>query len=139
MHLQGFQPADSALFNTLVTSLLKGLAHQASVSASHTVFMDLKRRQFYLSHLPAYFLEVNKRVMLSSPLVCSDSLFAESDISRLVADTPRLLSTPNRRWWMRFLGASVLVAGVSALHVLRREHPLLDVVGDRGHVPRPAR
>ena len=87
VHLQGFQPADSALFNTLVTSLSKSLAHQASVSASHTAFVGLKRKQFYLSHLPAYFLEVNKRAMLSSLLVCSDFLFMESDIAQMVADT----------------------------------------------------
>ena len=87
VRLQGFQPADLALFNTLVTSLSESLAHQASVSASHTAFLGLKRMQFYLSHLPAYFSEVNKQAMLSSPLVCSDFLFAESDIARMVADT----------------------------------------------------
>ena len=86
VRLQGFQPADSALFNTLVTSLSKSLAHQASVSTSHTAFVGFKRRQFYLSHLPAYFSEVNKRAM-SSPLVCSDLLYAESDIAWMVADT----------------------------------------------------
>ena len=87
VRLRGFQPADSTLFNTLVTSLSKSLVHQASVSAPHTAFVGLKRRQFYLSHLPAYFAEVNKREMLSSPMVCSASLFEESDIARLVADT----------------------------------------------------
>ena len=88
VHLQGFTPADSSLLNTLVTSMLmKSLAHQASVSASHTAFIGLRHRQFYLSRLPAYFSEVNKRAMLSSPLVCSDSLFAESDVSRLLSDT----------------------------------------------------
>ena len=87
VQLQGFQPADSTLFNTLMTALLKNLAHQALVSASLTAFVGLKRRQFYLSHLPAYFSEVSKRAMLSFPLVCSDSLFVESDIARLVADT----------------------------------------------------
>ena len=55
---------------------------------SHTVFIGFKRREFYHSHLPAYFSEVNKRAILSSPLVCSDALFAESDIARLLADTP---------------------------------------------------
>ena len=87
VRLQGFQPADSPLFNTFITALSRSLAHHASVAASHTTFMGLKRRQFYLSHLPAYFSEVNKRAMLSSPLVCSDLLFAESDIARMVADT----------------------------------------------------
>ena len=87
VRLQGFTPADSSFFHTLVTSLSKSLAHQASVSASHTAFIGLKRCQFYHSHLPAYFSAVNKQAMLSSPLVCADSLFAESDVSRLLADT----------------------------------------------------
>ena len=85
--LQGFAPSDAALFNTFVTSLSKCLAHQASLAASQTAFVGLKRRQFYLSHLPAYFWEVNKRAMLASQLVCTDTLFAESDIARLLSDT----------------------------------------------------
>ena len=87
VRLQGFQPADATLFNALVTALSKSLAHQASVSASYTAFIGLKRCQFYLSHLPAYFSDVNKRALLSSPLVCLDSLFPESDIARLLSDT----------------------------------------------------
>ena len=87
VRLQGFSPFDASLFNTLVTSLSKCLAHQASLSASHTAFLGLKRRQFYLSHLPAYFSEANKRAMLVSPVVCADSLFAEADVARLLADT----------------------------------------------------
>ena len=86
VRLQGFSPSDAPLFNTLVTSLSQCLAHQASISASHTAFIGLKRRQFYLSHLPAYFTDVHKRAMMAAPLVCADSLFLESDISRLLAD-----------------------------------------------------
>ena len=56
VRLQNFAPSDVTLFNTLVTSLSKSLAHQASLSASHTAFLVLKRRHFYLSHLPSYFL-----------------------------------------------------------------------------------
>ena len=78
--LQGFSPADAPLFNTLVTSLSKCLAHQASISASYTAFIGLERRQFYFSHLPAYFTDVHKRAMMAAPLVCADSLFLESDI-----------------------------------------------------------
>ena len=74
VRLQGFFPSDAALFNTLVTSLSKCLAHHASLAASQTAFVGLKHRQFYLSHLPAYFLEVNKRTMLASPLVCVDAV-----------------------------------------------------------------
>ena len=87
VRLQGFSPSDSPLFNTLVSSLSKCLAHQASVSASLTAFMGIKRRQFYLSHLPAYFSDVNKRAMLAAPVVCADSLFLESDVTRLLSDT----------------------------------------------------
>ena len=42
VRLQGFSPSDAPLFNTLVTSLSKCLAHQASISASHTAFVGLK-------------------------------------------------------------------------------------------------
>ena len=87
VRLQGFSPSDTPLFNTLVTSLSKCLAHQASTSTSHTAFVGLKRRQFYLSHLPAYFTDVHKRAMMAAPLVCADSLFLESDISRLLSDS----------------------------------------------------
>ena len=87
VRLQGFSPLDSQLFNTLVSLLSKCLAHQASVSASLTAFMGVKRRQFYLSHLPAYFSDVNKHAMLAAPIVCADSLFLESDVTRLLSDT----------------------------------------------------
>ena len=87
VRLQGFSPSDAPLFNTLVSSLSKCLAHQASISASHTAFVGLKRRQFYLSHLPAYFTDINKRAMLAAPIVCADSLFLESDVARLLSDT----------------------------------------------------
>ena len=87
VRLQNFAPADSSLFNTLVTSLSKNLAHQATLCASHTAFLVLKHRQFYLSHLPAYFSDVNKRSMLAAPAVCSDFLFAEADVSRLLSDS----------------------------------------------------
>ena len=39
--LQGFTLSDAPLINTLVTSLSKCLAHQASISASHTAFVGL--------------------------------------------------------------------------------------------------
>ena len=86
VRLQGFSPSDALLFNMLVMPLSKYLAHQASISAYHTAFVGLKRRQFYLSHLPAYFTDVHKRAMMAAPLVCVDSLFLESDISRLLSE-----------------------------------------------------
>ena len=87
VRLQNFAPEDSVLFNTLVRSFSKSLAHQASLTATHTAFLGLKRCQFYLSHLPSYFTDVNKRAMLSSPVVLASSLFAEPDVARLLADT----------------------------------------------------
>ena len=87
VRLQGFSLSDAPLFNTLVTSLSKCWVHQASISASHTAFVGLKRRQFYLSHLSAYFTDVHKRAMMAAPIVCVDSLFLESDISLLLSDT----------------------------------------------------
>ena len=87
MRLQDFTPADPALFNQLVTALSKSLAHQAQVSASHTAFFCHRCREFYLSHLPAYFSDVSKRSMLSSPAVFADTLFREEDVSRLLEAT----------------------------------------------------
>ena len=34
-----------------------------------------------------YFSEANKRAMLAAPVVCASSLFAKSDVARLLADT----------------------------------------------------
>ena len=87
IRLQNFAPADTSLFHTLVTSLSKSLAHQATLFASHMAFLVLKRRQFYLFHLPAYFSEVNKRSMLAAPVVCLDFLFAAADVARPLSDT----------------------------------------------------
>ena len=46
IRLQGFTPADPDLFHVLVSSLSKSLAHQAHISAAHTAFMCLRRREF---------------------------------------------------------------------------------------------
>ena len=84
VRLQGFSPSDPALFNQLVTTLSKCLAHQASVTASQISYICAKRREFYLSHLPAYFMDSTKRSLLESLAVFADSLFAEHNISRLL-------------------------------------------------------
>ena len=83
--LQNFTLEDSSLYNTLVTSLSKSFAHQASLTATHTAFVGMKHCEFYLSHLPAYFSDVNQWAM-SSPLVLPSSLFSDSDVQRLLAD-----------------------------------------------------
>ena len=122
VRLQGFSPSDSPLFNTLVTSILKCLAHQASISASHTAFVGLQRRQFYLLHLPAYFSAVHECAMLAAPLVCADSLFAEFDISRLLSDTQTSSSLRSQQALVDVAsnrsGGTVLGVAGSALPVL---------------------
>ena len=87
VHIQGFTPSDPALFNQLVTALSKSLAHQAHVSASDTAYACHKRREFYLSHLPAYFGDTTKRSMLSAPSVFANTLFRENDIAQLLDST----------------------------------------------------
>ena len=87
VRLQGFSPSDPALFNQLVTSLSKSLAHQASGTASQISYICAKRREFYLSHLPAYFTDSTKRLLLESPTVFADALYAEPDIARLLDAT----------------------------------------------------
>ena len=84
IRIQGFSPSDPALFNQLVTALSKSLAHQAHVAASHTAYACHKRREFYLSHLPAYFTDSTKRSLLSAPSVFADSLFREEDVAQLL-------------------------------------------------------
>ena len=116
VRFQNFAPSDVSLFNTLVTSLSKSLAHQATLCASRTAFMVLKRRNFYLSHLPVYFSDSNKRAMLSAPAVCSDFLFAEADVSRLLADTQTASSLKSQQ-------ALVDVASRSAGARSRRASP----------------
>ena len=167
VRLQSFAPEDAVLFNTLVTSLSKSLAHQASVSASHTVFIGLKRREFYSSHLPAYFSDVNKRAMLSSLTFCLWKRILRVCWQIL---RPPLRSTLNRPWLMSPLMAPLAVANSLVLAILRPAPRLLAVAGgflvlllirksvrvlicllhlqlskvrtrvfaNRGHVPRPA-
>ena len=122
VRLQGFFPSDTPLFNMLVTSLSKCLAHQASISASHTAFVGLKRCQFYLSHLPAYFTDVHKRAMMAPPIVCADSLFLESDISSVLSNTQTSSSLRSQQALVEWpppvlgLGVAVLVLLVRHRH-----------------------
>ena len=82
--LQGFAPADPTLFDQMVTSISKGLAHQAKISAACTSFITHKRRAFLISHLPPFFPELSRKSLLSAPAALADQLFKESDISSLL-------------------------------------------------------
>ena len=103
VRLQHFAPEDAALFNNLVTSLSKSLAHQADLTATRTAFLGLKRWQFFLSHLPSYFSEVSKRAMLSSSVVLASSLFAEDDVTRLLAETQTSSSLRSQQALVEFV------------------------------------
>ena len=105
VRLQNFALEDSSLFNTLVTSLSKSLAHQASLTVTHTAFVGLKRHEFYLSHLPAYFSDVNKRAMLSSPVVLLSSLFSNSDVTHLLEGTQTSSSLRSQQALVEVAGA----------------------------------
>ena len=87
VRIQGFSPSDTLLFNQLVTSLSKSLAHQAHITASLTAYACHKRHEFYLSHLPAYFGDSTKRSMVSAPSVFADTLFHEEDVAQLLDST----------------------------------------------------
>ena len=82
--LQGFVLKDPALFVQLVSSISKSMAHQANIAASWTTFICHKRRQLLLSHLPAYFPDTHKKVLLSVPSALSSSLFKEDDVKYLL-------------------------------------------------------
>ena len=105
------------LFNSLVTSLSKSLAHQANFTATHLAFLGLKRRQFFLSHLPSYFSDVAKRSMLSSPVVLASSLFAKGDVARLLAETQTSSSLRSQQGLVEVV-ARVPVAASVALVLL---------------------
>ena len=90
-----FLPLPFLFFTPLPPSVSFSLPSLASASSGVSTsaplvssFSSASSTSSFLD-LPAYFLEVNKRAMLASPLVCADALFAESDIARLLSDTHR--------------------------------------------------
>ena len=80
----GYQPSDQALFNQLLSSVTIGLADIAASSAAGVNFTTYKRRQFYTSHLPAYFPEPQRDSLLVAPANLASSLFREEDIKDLL-------------------------------------------------------
>ena len=138
VRLQRFAPEDAVLFNSLVTSLSKSLAHQANLTATHTAFLGLKWRQFFLSHLPSYFSDVAKRSMLSSPVVLASSFFAEGDVARLFAETQTSpLSGRSRLLWRWLPGVSVATSVALVLLALLPGRLLLLLVAvTLGHLLR---
>ena len=82
---EGFSPADPSLFNKFVSSLAMGLAQQASLNSSGAAFCVAKRRQFYLSHLPAFIPNECKSVLLTSQVSLVDSLFDEEILKSVLS------------------------------------------------------
>ena len=95
VRLQNFAPEDSSLFNNLVTPLSKSLAHQATLTASHTTF--------FLTSIS----------VLCSPLRPFVRTFCSLRRMSLACFlTPRRppRSGPNSRWLMLLLGLPVLAS-----------------------------
>ena len=74
---EGFSPRDPVLFNKFVSSLSMGLSQQAHFACGGATYFTLKRRQFYLSHLPHYIPPEIKTLLLSSPTSLVPLLFDE--------------------------------------------------------------
>ena len=116
IRIQGFSPSDPALFSQLVTALSKSLAHQAHVAASHTAYACHKRREFYLSLLPAYFTDST-----SAPSCqLRRSLRISSSVRRTLAScwTRRVRLCPsvhNRPCWTWYLAAPLLRLDLAVL------------------------
>ena len=115
VQLQNFAPEDSSLKHSVDVSLQEPGSSSPSDRDPHGLLW-LKRRQFYFSHLPAYFSDVNKCAMLSSPVVLASSSFANSDVSHLLADSQTSSS-------LRLQQALVEVASQGAGAQSRRSSP----------------
>ena len=81
---EGFVAKDASLFEKLVSSVSIGLADTANAASSGVYFIGTKRRQFYISHLPAFFPAHHKRALLKAPLNLASYLFSEIDISNML-------------------------------------------------------
>ena len=118
IHLQGFAPEDAVLFDTLVTSLAKSLAHQASVSASHTAFIGLKRREFYFPTYRRISLILTNGLCFhlrwSAPIFCLTKWMYPV---YLLMFRPFLRCALNKPWWIWLLVAPVTVSGTLVLAV----------------------
>ena len=101
--------------------------------ASQISYICAKRREFYLSHLPACFTDSTKCSLLESPAVFADSRFAEHDVSRLL-DATWSTSSFNNPWlmWLRKVLRPSLVAAGLVLDALRVALPLLAVANVSG-------
>ena len=84
LKLDGYVPSDPSLFNQMVRSIAMGIAHQANASSSYTTYFTKKRRDFYISHLPSHYPEVNRKALARAPVMSSSSLFQEEAITSLV-------------------------------------------------------
>ena len=120
VRLQGFSPSDSQLFNTLVSSLSKCLAHQAFVSASLTAFVSRGANFISLISLLTFRMLINALcwwLLLSVLTPSSWSQMLHACCLTLRRHPP---SSPSRLWLMLLpTGLGLAAVDLARLVLLR--------------------
>ena len=104
---EGFLPNDQALFQTLISSLSMGLAHQANMASSGITFATLKRRQLYTSHMPEHYSKSLRKELLKAPSCTGISLFRPEDLVRLAASNQESSSLRHQNALVRIVSSFV--------------------------------
>ena len=104
---EGFLPNDQALFQTLVSSLSMGLAHQANMASSGITFAALKRRQLYTSHMPDHYSKSLRKELLKAASCSGVSLFKSEDLVRLSASNQESSSLRQQNALVRIVSSFV--------------------------------
>ena len=81
----GFTPPDSSKFEDLISELSLSLVHSTNQAASIATFLQTKRREGLLAHLPCHVAACHKTDLLTSPLD-SSSLFGQEVLDKVIRD-----------------------------------------------------
>lgn len=81
----GFVPPDPSIFEALIQSFSISLVNSSNIAASIATFLQVKRREGILSHLPPHVQQFQKTQLLSSPLAGQD-LFEQETIERVISE-----------------------------------------------------
>ena len=83
-----FQPSDSTLFNSALSSVSAALSRQARSASAGSIFIRAKRRESLLSHTTLPVLEAQRRSLTLAP-GSSTGLFNEDILAEVVAQVQR--------------------------------------------------
>ena len=81
----GFEPEDPIVFEGIIYNLTLGLINSTSISSSVSSFLQLKRREGLLSHLPPHVVSCHREDLLASPL-SSPLLFDPETLTRVIQE-----------------------------------------------------